>query len=90
MLAPIALEWLRQRPAVDPVRYTVLRLAEDVAYGSGVTAASARARSAAPLLPDVRFPESFPAAAERARKAAGRWIAAVRPAGRDPRSRLPR
>ncbi|MER6816387.1 mycofactocin biosynthesis glycosyltransferase MftF [Spirillospora sp. NPDC000708] len=92
MLAPIALEWLRQRPAVDPVRYTVLRLAEDVAYGSGVTAASARARSAAPLLPDVRLPESFPSAAgrareagARARKAAGRWIAAVRPAGRDPR-----
>nr|UPI48961.1 mycofactocin system glycosyltransferase [Micromonospora sp.] len=60
MLAPIALEWLRERrtgePGVDPVRYTVLRLAEDVAYGSGVTAASIRQRSAAPLLPDVRLP----------------------------------
>ncbi|TDC68049.1 mycofactocin system glycosyltransferase [Actinomadura sp. GC306] len=56
MLAPIGLEWLRQRPSVDPVRYTVLRLAEDVAYGSGVTAASVRARSAAPLRPDVRLP----------------------------------
>ncbi|MDL4819339.1 mycofactocin biosynthesis glycosyltransferase MftF [Actinomadura opuntiae] len=85
MLAPIALEWLRQRPSIDPVRYTVLRLTEDVAYGSGVTAASARARSAAPLLPDVRFPESFSSARARARTAAARWIAAVRPAGRDPR-----
>ncbi|MFD0690593.1 mycofactocin biosynthesis glycosyltransferase MftF [Actinomadura fibrosa] len=60
MLAPIALEWLRESrgggPAVDPVRYTVLRLAEDVAYGSGVTAAALRQRSAAPLLPDVRLP----------------------------------
>ncbi|QKG21400.1 mycofactocin biosynthesis glycosyltransferase MftF [Actinomadura verrucosospora] len=85
MLAPIALEWARERPAIDPVGYTVLRLAEDVAYGSGVTAASARARSAAPLLPDVRLPESFPSVRDRARKAARRWIAAVRPAGRDPR-----
>ncbi|MWA03779.1 mycofactocin system glycosyltransferase [Actinomadura sp. LD22] len=89
MLAPIALEWLRQRPPIDPVRYTALRLAEDVAYGSGVTAASARARSAAPLLPDVRFPESVSSAGARAREAAARWIAAVRPAGRDPRSGRP-
>ncbi|TDC82459.1 mycofactocin biosynthesis glycosyltransferase MftF [Actinomadura sp. 7K507] len=59
MLAPIALEWLRQRPSIDPVRYTVLRIAEDVAYGSGVTAASARARSAAPLRPDVQLPAAF-------------------------------
>ncbi|GAA0566890.1 mycofactocin biosynthesis glycosyltransferase MftF [Actinomadura livida] len=58
MLAPVALEWLRERPAVDPVRYTVLRLTEDAAYGSGVTAAAARARSAAPLRPDVRLPIS--------------------------------
>ncbi|MFD0905140.1 hypothetical protein ACFQ11_32520, partial [Actinomadura sediminis] len=71
MLAPIALEWLRERPDVDPVRYTVLRLAEDVAYGSGVTASSARARSAAPLRPDVRFPEGLSAAG------AGRWARAV-------------
>ncbi|MFB4309492.1 mycofactocin biosynthesis glycosyltransferase MftF [Actinomadura sp. GTD37] len=56
MIAPIALEWARERPAVDPVRYTVLRLAEDAAYGSGVTAASLRARSAAPLRPDIRLP----------------------------------
>ncbi|MFG2248119.1 mycofactocin biosynthesis glycosyltransferase MftF [Spirillospora sp. NPDC048823] len=59
MLAPIALEWLRQRPSIDPVRYTVLRLTEDVAYGTGVTAAAARARSAAPLLPDIRLPSAL-------------------------------
>ncbi|WP_051300424.1 mycofactocin biosynthesis glycosyltransferase MftF [Actinomadura rifamycini] len=71
MLAPIALEWLRERPDVDPVRYAVLRLAEDAAYGSGVTAASARARSAAPLRPDVRFPEGLSAAR------AGGWARAA-------------
>ncbi|MFC5745722.1 mycofactocin biosynthesis glycosyltransferase MftF [Actinomadura rugatobispora] len=67
MLAPIALEWLRRRPGVDPVRYTVLRLAEDVAYGSGVTAASARARTAAPLLPDIRLPDALSSIRRRLR-----------------------
>jgi hypothetical protein len=59
MLAPIALEWVRERPGVDPVRYTLLRLAEDVSYGSGVTAASARGRTAAPLCPEIRFPDAL-------------------------------
>ncbi|RAY17024.1 mycofactocin system glycosyltransferase [Actinomadura craniellae] len=59
MVTPIALEWLRERPAVDPARYLVLRLAEDVAYGSGVAVAAVRARSAAPLRPDVRLPEAL-------------------------------
>ncbi|MFB4317005.1 mycofactocin biosynthesis glycosyltransferase MftF [Actinomadura sp. 21ATH] len=66
MLAPVALEWLRERPAVGPASYTVLRLAEDAAYGSGVTAAAVRARTAAPLLPDVRLPEALPPALRRA------------------------
>ena len=59
MLAPIALEWLRERPSIDPFRYALLRLAEDAAYGSGVTAASVRARSAAPLRPDIRLPSAL-------------------------------
>ncbi|MGI5224591.1 mycofactocin biosynthesis glycosyltransferase MftF [Actinoallomurus sp. CA-142502] len=56
MLAPIALEWIRHRPDLDPVRYTVLRLVEDLAYGSGVTRSAWRHRSPAPLLPRVRLP----------------------------------
>ncbi|GAB2839992.1 mycofactocin biosynthesis glycosyltransferase MftF [Actinocorallia aurea] len=56
MLAPIALEWITERPAVDPVRYTALRLVEDVSYGSGVTASAWRARTLAPLLPRIRMP----------------------------------
>lgn len=56
MLAPIALEWVTGRPAVDPLRYAVLRLAEDVAYGSGVTASALRHRSWEPLLPRPRLP----------------------------------
>ncbi|MFB9836926.1 hypothetical protein ACFFNX_32610, partial [Actinoallomurus acaciae] len=56
MLAPIALEWIRHRPALDPVRYTALRLTEDLAYGSGVTRSAWTHRSLAPLLPRVRLP----------------------------------
>lgn len=56
MLAPIALEWVRHRPALDPVRYTALRLAEDLTYGTGVTASAWRHRSWRPLLPSVRLP----------------------------------
>jgi len=55
MLAPIALEWLTQRRAVDPLRYTALRLLEDLAYGSGVTASACEHRSLAPLLPHIRL-----------------------------------
>ncbi|WP_285696483.1 mycofactocin biosynthesis glycosyltransferase MftF [Actinomadura sp. NBRC 104412] len=71
MLAPIALEWVRERPDVDPVRYTLLRLAEDAAYGSGVTAAAARARTAAPLRPEVRLPDGLDRWVRRLRRPGG-------------------
>lgn len=63
MLAPVALEWMRQRPAVDPLRYAALRLAEDAAYGSGVIASALVSQVAEPVLPAVRFP----------RPSHGRW-----------------
>jgi mycofactocin glycosyltransferase len=59
MLAPIAAEWLRHRPDLDPARYASLRLIEDAAYGSGVLASAWRARSVAPLRPEVRLPRTF-------------------------------
>jgi mycofactocin system glycosyltransferase len=60
MLAPLAVEWLTQRPALDPVRWTVLRLADDLAYGTGVTASALRRRTLAPLLPEIRLPRLHP------------------------------
>jgi mycofactocin glycosyltransferase len=54
MLAPVALEWVRERPDVDPARYALLRLAEDAAYGSGVIASAVRGRRPGALLPVVR------------------------------------
>jgi hypothetical protein len=56
MLAPIALEWVTNRPALDPLRYTALRILEDVTYGSGVTFSAWKHRSLKPLLPNLRLP----------------------------------
>jgi len=51
VLAPPLLAWARRRPALDPVRWTVLWLADDVAYGAGVWVGAWRSRTARPLLP---------------------------------------
>jgi mycofactocin system glycosyltransferase len=56
MLAPIAYEWATQRPLLDPIRYTALRLIDDAAYGTGVLAASGRQRGGRTLLPEIRWP----------------------------------
>lgn len=56
MLAPVAWEYVSHRPRVDPVRYGVLRLIEDAAYGSGVIASAIWRRTLAPLTPEVRLP----------------------------------
>jgi len=56
MLMPIAREWFDRRPALDPMRYLVLRLTEDAAYGSGVIASAIRRARPGVLLPMVRPP----------------------------------
>ena len=61
MLVPVALEWWRHRPDVDPLRYAGLRLLEDAAYGSGVLASAVRARRPGVLRPEVRLPGRRPA-----------------------------
>jgi hypothetical protein len=51
---PLASWWTRRAHATDPLRWTAMHLAEDVAYGAGVIAGCARARTVAPLRPRVR------------------------------------
>ncbi len=51
LLAPAAAEYHRLRPALDPVRWTVLRTADDLAYGAGVWAGCLRERSFQALRP---------------------------------------
>ena len=59
VVVPALLDWRADRPNLDPVTYTVLRLLDDVAYGTGVIMGSARARSVAALRPDFRsWPKS--------------------------------
>ena len=56
MLVPVAVDYIRTRPRLDPVRYALLRLVEDAAYGSGVIAQVGRHRRVAALLPRVMVP----------------------------------
>jgi mycofactocin system glycosyltransferase len=50
---PAFLDWRRLRPPLDPVRWTAVRLADDVAYGAGVWRGCLRERSLAALKPDL-------------------------------------
>jgi mycofactocin system glycosyltransferase len=54
MVAPVLYEWWRERPPLDPARYTALRLLADGAYGTGVLASCRRRRTFAPLRPGLR------------------------------------
>jgi mycofactocin system glycosyltransferase len=56
MVAPPVWEWLTRRPSLDLVRYLVLRLIEDAAYGSGVITSAVRSRRPGVLVPQVRTP----------------------------------
>jgi mycofactocin system glycosyltransferase len=51
LLAAPLLEWRRRRPPLDPVRWTALWLADDVAYGTGVWQGAWRSRTPRPLVP---------------------------------------
>jgi mycofactocin system glycosyltransferase len=53
LLVPAVGDWVSDRPHLDPIRYTALHLADDVAYGSGVWLGSLKARTLAPLLPHI-------------------------------------
>ena len=51
LITPALHDWWTTGPDLDPVRYTLLHVADDVAYGTGVWAGSLRARTLRPLLP---------------------------------------
>jgi mycofactocin system glycosyltransferase len=48
---PALLDLARNRPALDPFRYTALRVLDDAAYGAGVWRGALAARRWAPFLP---------------------------------------
>lgn len=47
--------WAQARPDVDPVRFVLGSLADDIAYGAGVWTSSVRARTAAPIRPRISW-----------------------------------
>ena len=46
-----AADYLARRPALDPLRFTAFRAADDLAYAAGVWAGCVRARTVEPLVP---------------------------------------
>ncbi len=54
-LAPAAVDWWRRRPDLDPGRWCLASIADDVAYGLGVWTGCLRSGSYGPLIPAVRL-----------------------------------
>ena len=52
-IVPQLLEWRERRPPIDPIRFTLLRVAEDAAYCVGVWQGCVEHRTIAPLVPDL-------------------------------------
>jgi mycofactocin system glycosyltransferase len=52
-LLPPLIDWVRQRPPLDPLRYVALRVLDDAAYGVGLWQGALRRRTTEPLLPDL-------------------------------------
>jgi hypothetical protein len=53
LLGPPLASWVRRRPPLDPVRYVLGQLADDVAYGLGVLSGCLRDATVAPLCPVI-------------------------------------
>ncbi|MBA9005362.1 mycofactocin biosynthesis glycosyltransferase MftF [Thermomonospora cellulosilytica] len=53
LLGPPLATWSERRPALDPVRFTLGVLADDMAYGAGVWAGCLRHRTAVPVRPMI-------------------------------------
>ena len=54
LLGPPLAAWADDRRALDPVRFTVGNVADEIAYGAGVWTGCVRARTTEPLRPVVR------------------------------------
>ncbi|MDA2951954.1 MAG: mycofactocin system glycosyltransferase, partial [Actinomycetota bacterium] len=53
-LGPALYEWWKQRPHLDVVRFTLLKMLDNAAYGAGVWKGVVATRSPAPLIPTVQ------------------------------------
>jgi hypothetical protein len=55
LLGPPLTAWSARRRSLDPARYVLGHLADDVAYGAGVWAGALRARNVAPVRPVIAW-----------------------------------
>ena len=55
LAGPPAAQWLRSRPRLDPLRFTLGYLADETAYGAGVYRGALSERLADPLLPRLAW-----------------------------------
>jgi len=55
LLVPALRDWADNPGTLDPVRYAALHVADDAAYGAGVWAGCARARTLVPLVPRISW-----------------------------------
>ncbi len=53
LAVPAVADWISNRGALDPVRYTAAHVADDLAYGTGVWRGCLRARTLRPLIPRI-------------------------------------
>jgi mycofactocin system glycosyltransferase len=54
-MAPPLVEWWQRRPVLDPFRWSVASIIDDVAYGLGVWSGCLQARTISPLLPSLQM-----------------------------------
>lgn len=54
MVAPALWQWRQRASDLDPARYTLARIVDDLSYGSGVWSEVVKIRRFGPLRPDVR------------------------------------
>jgi mycofactocin glycosyltransferase len=55
LVIPALGDWVANREALDPLRFTAFHVADDAAYGLGVWAGCARERTVAPLVPRISW-----------------------------------
>ena len=55
LLAPAIDAYQRRKPGLDPVRFGLAHIADDIAYGTGVWAGCARERTLAPVTPLIAW-----------------------------------
>jgi mycofactocin system glycosyltransferase len=82
-VGPALVDWWQQRPPLDPIRWTAIRLADDVAYGTGVWAGCVKEGVSEPLVPSFA---NWPGRTSVRQRSGGRPVNRKHRSGGDPGS----